>query len=69
MWNDVWKAEKDMIKSVGGARTHFRHLFKNSCKVFGREVQRCKRKYVKDQQKEIECLVNNDQQAFWKKDR
>ena len=36
-------------------------------KVFDREVQRCKRKYVKDQQKEIECLVNNDQQAFWEK--
>ena len=35
--------------------------------MFDREVQRCKRKYVKDQQKEIECLVNNDQQAFWKK--
>ena len=67
MWNDVCKAEKDMIKLVGGARAHFRHLFKNSRKVFDREVQRCKRKYVKDQQKEIECLVNNDQQAFWKK--
>ena len=54
MWNEVCSAEKDIVKSDGVARKHFRQIFKNKREIFDREVQRCKKKYVTDQQKEIE---------------
>ena len=67
MWNEVCSAEKDIVKSDGVARKHFRQIFKNKRTIFDREVQRCKKKYVTDQQKEIENLVYKDQQNVYKK--
>ena len=67
MWNEVCYAEKNMIKAKGVTRKHSRQVFKDKHKIFDREVQRSKRNYVKEQQREIENLTNSNQQEFWKK--
>ena len=56
-----------MIKSNGVARKHARQAFKHKRKIFDKEVQRSKRKYVKEKQIKIEQLASSDQQEFWKK--
>ena len=67
MWNEVCREEKNMIKSNGVARKHSMQAFKHKRKIFDKEVQRSKRKYVKEKQIEIEQLARSDQQEFWKK--
>ena len=54
MWYEVCYAEEHMTKPKGVARKHSRQVFKDLRKMFDREVQRSKWKYVEKQQREIE---------------
>lgn len=67
LWNDTCLAEKRMLKSHGVRRNILRKEFKDKRKLFDRAVQMSKRKYLKEQQLELENLLTINQNSFWKK--
>ena len=55
-----------MLRSEIKSRRTKRDEFLRQRKVFNREVQKAKRKFVKQKQIEIEQLETSDQKSFWK---
>ena len=55
-----------MLKAEANSKRIKREDFLRQRKLFNKEVQRAKRKYLKAKQIEIENLETSDQKEFWK---
>ncbi|XP_053391650.1 uncharacterized protein LOC128554398 [Mercenaria mercenaria] len=67
LWNNSCRAEKRMLNSDGSTRQKLRIEFKAQRKAFDKCVQKSKRRYWFDMQKEIENLAGSNQSEFWRK--
>ena len=65
-WNEVCLAERDWLKSKGRNRNELKDIFVRVRKVFDREVQRTKRQYWAQLQKEMVNSVDENPREFWK---
>lgn len=66
-WTKMCEAEKAWKKSDNGRSKEYKAIYVKKRKNFGREVQKCKRKYWFSMQEELLLDSGKNQQQFWKK--
>ncbi|MES9880789.1 MAG: reverse transcriptase family protein [Sedimenticola sp.] len=66
LWNDMCSAERTWLKCRNGQKHTFKHVYVQARRLFDQNVQRRKRNYWFDMQREMIENANHNNNDFWK---